>query len=105
MQDQREKERKELDEKIDQKIDQLIEQTSDQNLNADKIGDNIISQIEQAKGINEHMDRAQEGVDRAIIYVGKIKTTKDQIVAWILSILLIIAIIFVWIYVKPIKKK
>ncbi|KAK8837735.1 hypothetical protein M9Y10_036270 [Tritrichomonas musculus] len=102
---QREQERIELNQKIDDKIDQLVEQTSQQNFNADQIGDNIISQIEQAKTMNDHMDKTKENIDRAVVYVGKIKTTKDQIVAWILSILLIIAIIIVWACAKPIKNK
>lgn len=105
MAEQRKQEREQLDEEIDKKLDQLIEQTSNQDLNAEKIGDNIISQIEQAKTINDGMDKAHDKINRAVVTVGKIKTTKDQIIAWILSIILIIAIILVWIYAKPIKTK
>lgn len=105
MSQQRQQERRELDQKLDEKIDQLVEQTSQQKQNASQIGDTLSSQIDQAKDINNHMDKTQGKVDKAVVAVGKIKTTWDVLIAWILIILLIIAIIIVWVKAKPIKKK
>lgn len=105
MSSQRAQERRELDQKLDEKIDQLHSQTFQANDNANKIGDTLSSQINQAQDINNHMDKTQKKVDKAVVEVGKIKTTWDVLIAAILIILLIIAIIIVWVKAKPIKKK
>ncbi|KAK8875642.1 hypothetical protein M9Y10_005814 [Tritrichomonas musculus] len=105
MSQQRQQERQELNQKLDEKIDQLVIQTGQQNQNASQIGSTLSSQIDQTKQINDHMDKTQGKVDRAVVAVGKIKTTWDVLIAWILIILLIIAIIIVWAKAKPIKKK
>mgnify|MGYP002472322271 FL=1 len=88
--------REQLYNDIDNRIDQLVDQTARQNQNANTMGNELQSQITQAQEINNHMDKTQTKIDETIIQIGKIKTTKDQIVAWILSILLLIAIIIVW---------
>lgn len=96
MSQQMQHDREQLYNDIDNRIDHLVDQTSRQNQNANAMSNELQSQITQAQEINNHMDKTQTKIDETIIQIGKIKTTKDQIVAWILSILLLIAIIIVW---------
>lgn len=97
MSQQRQQERDQQNQQIDAALDNLVAQTGQLNQNASEIGNQLDDQIKQTKDINNHMDGTQNKIDKAVIAVGKIKTTWDAFLAWILSILFLIATIIVWV--------
>ena len=62
--------------------------------------DELNDQIHIINDTSNHMDKAQMQVEKANQAVLEVKATSSQWCAWILMILLTIAIICVWIFVK-----
>ena len=86
--------------RIDQRIDALVDITSTQKVLANSIGDELTEQNQLLMDTNDHMDKAQMQVDKATAAVLEVKATSSQWAAWILMIVLIVAIICVWAFVK-----
>lgn len=86
--------------RIDQRIDALVDITSTQKVLANSIGNELTEQNRLLMDTNDHMDKAQLQVDKANAAVLEVKATSSQWAAWILMIVLIVAIICVWAFVK-----
>ena len=86
--------------RIDQRLNALVDITSTQKVLANSIGDELTEQNQLLMDTNDHMDKAQMQVEKANAAVLEVKATSSQWAAWILMIVLIIAIICVWIFVK-----
>ncbi|KAK8838381.1 Syntaxin-8 [Tritrichomonas musculus] len=86
--------------RIDQRIDALVDITSTQKVLANSIGNELTEQNQLLMDTNDHMDKAQLQVDKANAAVLEVKATSSQWAAWILMIVLIVAIICVWAFVK-----
>lgn len=86
--------------RIDQRLNALVDITSTQKVLANSIGDELTEQNQLLMDTNDHMDKAQNQVEKATAAVLEVKATSSQCAAWILMIVLIIAIICVWIFVK-----
>ncbi|OHS93826.1 SNARE domain containing protein [Tritrichomonas foetus] len=87
-------------ERIDQRLDALVDITGTQKVLATSIGNELEEQNQMLQDTNVHMDKAQLQVDKANAAVLEVKASSSQWAAWILMIVLIVAIICVWAFVK-----
>ncbi|KAH0785764.1 syntaxin-8 [Histomonas meleagridis] len=82
---------------MDNRIDALAEISSQLKVSANSIGNELEEQNQMLKETNQNMDRAQVQVDKANEAVLKVKATAGNCIPWILSIVLVVAIVLVWI--------
>lgn len=80
----------------DDAIDNLVGMTGTMVTNAEAIGAEIKDQTEMAKGINDHMDKTNDGINKATDKMKSVeKTTKGSILPCILIIVFfIIGVLF-----------
>lgn len=86
--------------RIDQRLDALVDITGTQKVLANSIGNELTEQNQLLMDTNDHMDKAQMQVNKANEAVLEVKASSSQCAAWILMVVLIVAIICVWIFVK-----
>ena len=86
--------------RIDQRVDALLDITETQKILANDMGNELTAQNQMLQDVSSHMDKAQLQVDKANAAVYEAKASGTTCAGWILIIILIVAILCVWIFVK-----
>ena len=86
--------------RIDQRVDALLDITETQKILANDMGNELTAQNQMLQDVSTHMDKAQLQVDKAHAAVIEAKASGTTCAGWILIIILIVAILCVWIFVK-----
>lgn len=86
--------------RIDQQLDALVDITGTSKVLANQIGGELNDQNEILRQTNDHMDSTNNQVKKAVIATQKLKHTPCSWLAWILSLLLVIANVLVLILLK-----
>jgi t-SNARE complex subunit (syntaxin) len=81
--------------RVDTQLDALIDITGTQKQIAGQMGNELGDQLRIIDGLNQHMDGTQEGVQKASDTVKEVKTRGTTWFAWVLCILLVIAIVVI----------
>ncbi len=82
------RENMELNSQIDAGVDALLNQTNVMDQNAKDIGNEISDQIQMAKDINDHMDKTDEGINKATDKLKQVqKVSKGGLASWIICLL------------------
>ena len=100
------RENMELNSQIDAGVDALLNQTNIMDQNAKAIGDEISDQIQMAKDINDHMDKTDEGINKATDKLKQVQTvSKGGCISWIICILFFVLTILVLVLPPSIVNK
>ena len=86
--------------RIDQQLDALVEISGTSKVLATQIGTELTDQNEMLAQTNAHMDRTNNEVNKAVVATQKLRPSGSSWFAWVLSVLLIVAIILVWVLIK-----
>lgn len=86
--------------RIDQQLDAIVDLTATQKVLAKSIGNELEDQSKMLDTSNRHMDMAQMQVDKANTRLTELKKKAGTWSAWLLIVLLIVAIILVWVLIK-----
>jgi hypothetical protein len=81
--------------RVDTQLDALIDITGTQNQLAKQMGQELTAQNKMIGNLSDHMDGTQGGIQRATSAVLDVKTSGSTWFAWVLVVLLVIAIILV----------
>ena len=81
----------------DKQLDALVNITAQQKVVANQINSELINQNQQLEQVQNKMDNADVNVQKATEKVNKVAATKSACISWIISIILIIAIILCWV--------
>jgi t-SNARE complex subunit (syntaxin) len=83
-------------ERVETQLDALVDITGTQNQLAKEMGRELLTQNKMIGNLSDHMDSTQGGIQKATIAVKEVKASGTTWFAWILVILLIVALFLVW---------
>lgn len=82
---------------VDKQLDALVEITGQTKMAANQINSELKDQNQMIQGTTQKMDRVDGRVVQATSKVNEVAKSKSNLIAWVVSVLLIIAIVVVWI--------
>jgi hypothetical protein len=82
--------------RVDRQLNALIDITGTQKQLAENMGEEFTIQTTMIESLSDHMDCAQGGVQNATDAVGEVKMSGSTWLAWILMILLTVAMFRIW---------
>jgi pyruvate-formate lyase len=87
--------------RIEGQLDALVDITGQTKHIANNMNSEIEAQNRMLGGMSMHMDATQQGVDKANEAVLKVKMTAGNCMPWLISVLLVLAIVILPIAWKP----